>query len=190
MFIELIILSLIIGLVRGGKISRFKNINFKKMWLFIIAILIQYFLFSINHIEEVHLFDNLFKYLKQLIIISYILLFIGIIINLRYKSLWLILAGSILNFIVLLANGWKRPVLEEGLKLVGIDTLLPLYIPILEETKLSILGDIIIVSKPYPFPHVFSIGDIIISLGLFMLIQEIMLSDRGNTNLKYFGRNY
>lgn len=185
MFIELILLSVIIGLIRGGKLSRFKDINFKKMWLFILALVIQYFLVSKNLIEEFHYFDKIDIYIKQLIIISYVLLFIGIIVNLRYKSLWSVLTGSVLNFIVLVANNWKLPILEEGLELVGLDTLLPLYTQIVEGTKFPILGGIIIVSKPYPFPRIFSIGDLIISLGLFILIQEIMLSDRGNSNIRF-----
>lgn len=190
MFVELILLSVIIGLIRGGKLSRFKDINFKKMWLFILALVIQYFLVSINLIEEFHYFDKIAVYIKQCIIISYVLLFIGIIVNLRYKSLWPVLAGSVLNFIVLAANSWKLPIIEEGLELIGLDTLLPLYTPIVEGTKLPILGDIIIVSKPYPFPRIFSIGDIIICIGLVILIQEIMLTERGNNNIKfnYLGR--
>lgn len=198
MFIEIIILSIIIGLVRGGKLSRFKRVNFKKMWVLILALIIQYFLVMINFIEELYRFDNLdvvFRFTKQLSIISYVLLFIGIIINLRYRSLWVVLAGSIMNILAMIFNGWKRPILVEGIELLGFEDLgflleqgkLPLYTPIVEKTKLAILGDIIVLPKPYPYPHIFSLGDFIIYLGLFVLIQEIMISeDRDFGNMVQF----
>ncbi|MEY8303876.1 DUF5317 domain-containing protein [Anaerosalibacter bizertensis] len=195
MFIEIIILSIIIGLVRGGKLSRFKRVNFKKMWVLILALIIQYFLVTINFIEELHYLDGVFRFTKQLSIISYILLFIGIIINLRYRSLWVVLAGSVMNILAMIFNGWKRPILVEGIELLGFEDLgflleqgkLPLYTPIVEKTKLAILGDIIVLPKPYPYPHIFSLGDFIIYLGLFVLIQEIMISeDRDFGNMVQF----
>lgn len=195
MFIEIIILSIIIGLVRGGKLSRFKRVNFKKMWVLILALMIQYFLVTINFIEELHYLDGVFRFTKQLSIISYVLLFIGIVINLRYRSLWVVLTGSIMNILAIIFNGWKRPILVEGLELLGFEDIgflleqgkLPLYTPIVEKTKLAILGDIIILPKPYPYPHIFSLGDFIIYLGLFVLIQEIMIfEDRDFGNMVQF----
>lgn len=193
MFIEFIILSIVIGLIRGGKFSNLFKVNFKKMWLLIAALIIQYLLIVINFMDEVNYIDKLFRYMNKLAIISYVLLLIGIIMNLRYKSLWVVLGGAILNFTVMAANNWKRPILLEGIGLEGFERFhrlleqgnLPLYTTITHGTKLSVLGDIIIVPKPYPYPHIFSIGDLIISLGLFTLIQEIMFF--GN---KYSGSRY
>lgn len=187
MFIEVIILSIIIGLVRGGKLSGFKKVNFRRMWFLILSLIIQYFLVGINFIEEIYSLDIVFRFNKELAILSYILLFVGIVINLRYRSLWVVLAGSVMNFSVMAANGWKKPVLVEGLELIGLkdpDILLeqgklPLYTPLVEETKLAVLGDIMTVSRPYPYPHIFSLGGFIISLGLFTLIQEIMMHEGG-----------
>ncbi|MCR2044775.1 DUF5317 domain-containing protein [Anaerosalibacter massiliensis] len=189
MFIEVIILSLIIGFIRGGKISRFKGVNFRRMWILILALIIQYFLITMNFVEELSSFESVFKFTRELSIISYILLFVGILINLRYRSLWIVLSGSIMNFLVMILNGWKRPIILEGLELLGLEDFgflleqgkLPLYTPLVEKTKLAVLGDIMLVSKPYPFPHVFSFGDFIICLGLFTLIQEIMMLEDKKT---------
>ncbi len=187
MFIEVIILSLIVGLIRGGKLSRLIKINFKKMWVLILAFVFQYFIIFINSIEEIQMAENLFKYTKQLIVLSYILLFVGIFINIKYRSLWVVLGGAILNFFVIGVNQWKIPTLKEGLNLVGLDNLygmlegnnLPLYTAITKTTKYPILGDIIMVSKPYPFPSIMSLGDLLIGFGIYTLIQEIMLSEGG-----------
>lgn len=193
MFIELIVLSVIIALIRGGTFYRFKYINFKRIWPLILALVIQYFLVSINLLEEFHFYEKVAMYLKQLLFISYVLLFVGIIINLHYRSLWPVLAGTILNFFVLAANKWKRPILLDGLKLLHLEDALwmlennqlPLFSAITEGTKYPILADIIVVPKPYPFPTMLSLGDLLIGLGLFTLIQEIMLSERNGSHIKY-----
>ncbi|PKM49175.1 MAG: hypothetical protein CVV02_17325, partial [Firmicutes bacterium HGW-Firmicutes-7] len=51
-----------------------------------------------------------------------------------------------------------------------------------ESTKLRILGDVIHLPKPYPFPKSLSIGDLFLIGGVFRLIQMLML-DR-NVNIK------
>ncbi len=198
MFIEVIILSIIIGLIRGGKLSKLTKVNFKRMWILIFAFVFQYFIMFINSIEEFHMAEKVLRYTKEIVVISYILLFIGIFMNIRYRSLWVVLGGTVLNFFVMVANGWKRPILKEGLRLAGWDSIygmiegnsLPLYTAISDNIKYPILGDIIVFSKPYPFPHIMSIGDLIICFGLYTLIQEIMLSEDSYTGTIEFNPTY
>jgi hypothetical protein len=179
MLIESLVASIIVGIIRGGRLRRLSYIKINKIWIFIIAAVIQIsiILFSLNNVQSV------LRYIKELYIFSYILLFIGIILNLRYKSLWLVFIGGILNLVSFIANNGKIPVSIESMRLAGMDNItyfveegkLPLYEQITEFTKYSILGDIITVPEPYPFPQILSIGDIVISLGLFLFIQSIML---------------
>lgn len=195
MIIEAILLSIVVGLIRGGKLSRFSKVNFKKMWILLFGIILQSFIIFLNGVEGIHVSEKIFKCMKELIIISYLILLVGILLNFEYRSLWLVLAGNILNFFVMIANHWKRPVLQEGVKLIGLDSLyamlsgdtLSLYTAIDAQTKYPILGNIIVFSNPYPIPRILSIGDLIISFGLYTLIQEIMLSEsKGMSNTLEF----
>ena len=120
------------------------------------------------------------------------MILIGIFTNIKFKSLWAILVGFILNLLVMIANGWKMPILLEGVNLTGFETLYELiekgkssfYVAIGENIRYPILGDIIIFANPYPIARIISIGDIIISFGIFAFIQEIMLGE------DYFSRGY
>ncbi|EOC99991.1 DUF5317 domain-containing protein [Caldisalinibacter kiritimatiensis] len=186
MLLESLVGSVVIGFIRGGKLRRLTNIRFKRIWIFLLAIAVQLGIvfLTINEVEFV------LKYTKELYIISYALLFIGIISNFKYKSLWVIAIGGALNLFSFIANKGKIPVSVEGLELAGLKEMaelvkqgkMTLYEPITEATKYSFLGDIITVPEPYPFPHILSIGDMVIALGLFIFIQSIMLNeglDRG-----------
>jgi len=50
MFIEAIILSLIIGLIRGGRLRKLKVLNRGSIYILILGIIIQYFIISIASI--------------------------------------------------------------------------------------------------------------------------------------------
>lgn len=163
MYVEAIFFSLIIGWIRGGKIRRFKNIINWTIWLLVLGVLLQYILTYLGKTEEMEVISKLLEYSKRIEIFSYILILIGILTNIRFRSFWPVLFGYLLNFIVLMANSWQRPNL--------------LYNPITSETKLPFLGDIILFSEPYPLPKIISLGDLIIAFGIFSLIQEIMLGE-------------
>lgn len=163
MFIEAILISMILGLIRGGKLRRFKSINHKTMWIFILGILIQYILAFLSEVNDIDNLNRILIYNKQIQIVSYVLILVGIVSNLKFRSLWAILLGYILNFIVLVTNNWQIPNLVSN--------------SIVDQIKLPVLADTILFSEPYPLPKVISIGDLIISFGIFALIQEIMLTE-------------
>jgi hypothetical protein len=185
MLIEAMIISLIIGLIRGGKLKRFKTLNHKTIWFLIFGILTQYILVFLNKAGAIGSLNKILFYTKEILIISYILILIGLFTNLKFKSLWLSLIGFILNFFVLISNNWKIPILMEGIPLINSPNLKELlekgntylYTPIMEGTKYPVLGDIIVFSKPYPIPKIISFGDLLIGFSIFLLIQEIMLSE-------------
>ncbi|MBZ5797754.1 DUF5317 domain-containing protein, partial [Burkholderia contaminans] len=49
-------------------------------------------------------------------------------------------------------------------------------------TRLSLLGDIIPLSKPYPRTQVISIGDVVMNFGMFLFIQNVMVVKRNKDN--------
>ena len=185
MLIEAIVFSLIIGLIRGGKLRKMKAINNKTIWLLIFGILMQYILVFLNQTEAIGSLSKILSYTKEILIISYILILIGIFTNLKFRSLWLSLIGFILNLFVLISNNWKVPILAEGVPLIdspNLESLLKagntyLYTPIIDGTKYPILGDIIVFSKPYPMAKIISFGDLLIGFSIFLLIQEILLGE-------------
>jgi len=74
------------------------------------------------------------------------------------------------------------PVSGEAMEAIGlIDNMLDIrdgkiitHTLINNHTAFRYLGDIFVFAKPYPRPKIFSIGDVIMALGIFIYIQEIM----------------
>ena len=185
MLIEAIILSVLIGWFRGGRLSKFRSLKEKSLWFLAIGILIQGAITFSNNFIGIESLDRILTYSKEIMLLSFILIVIGIVMNYKFKSLWITFVGFLMNFLAFFSNGWKKPILLEGLNLAGKASLIEvikessisLFTPIVEGVKYPILGNIIIFAKPYPMAKLVSIGDIIVGIGIFIFIQDIMFRE-------------
>lgn len=176
MFIVAIILGIIIGLLKRGKISRLSYVNFNMSALIYIAAAFYICIIIMN----LGLLDyNSFLYCGFLLV-SYILISVFLIVNLDKKFLFIPLIGLCSNLICFFVNKFKFPLSSEAvLKYYGtemhnllINGKIKFFIPA-ENSTLSFLGNIIYINKF----RIISIGDIIISIGIILVIQAI-ISDK------------
>ena len=190
MIIEAVLLGIIIGLVRGGKISRLKYINLQGSFLFIIAIILHIGIIIMN----LGVFEYNTNYYTIMLTSSYILILVGLIINIHSKYFILMISGLIINFICFASNNFRFPINSNAVKLSYgnefyqhlINNEIKFFIP-LEEAKLKFLGNTIYINMPYINDLIISIGDIVVAIGIILFIQSIM-SDRfikGKGKLKF-----
>lgn len=178
MLLDALILSIIIGWIRGGKLERLVYFNFKYWWVAILAFILQALLPMIGKSQ---LFGRSYSF--YLLMISYILLFFMIGANWKNIYIKIMGLGIGLNFIVILLNGGMPVSLSAMYKIGGIDAIDKLersidfvHISMKSSTLLKFLADIIIFPSLYPRPGfaVASIGDVFLSIGIFLLIQDGM----------------
>jgi len=175
----IVVVAILIALVRGGKIGRLFKLQFERIELIFIALFLQYAV-SLSAAFGLPLLTG---YGNIVLAVSYLLLLLGIWFNRKLPAARMIAVGIFLNALVILANGGRMPVSAVALRQAGLDY----YIPLLEKgnylkhamldsgTRLPFLADIIPL-KPsiYPGGKVISIGDIILNLGVFLLVQMTM----------------
>lgn len=191
MFIEAIIIGLLFGIFRGGRASQISDMNFRGWYLIIIALLIQISPVIFNR------FGVLQPYYKYLVFAGSVLMFLILIFNIDKKGAWIISIGALLNLIVIGANGFAMPVLIESLNGIGFESFAQSVIDgsvfnyvALDNINgyLDYLSKFIGVGAPYPFPRILSIGDILISFGLFYMIQGELnrpMFTRGSKMIQY-----
>ena len=181
MLTETLLISLIVGKIRGGKIKNLTNISIDGWFFIILGFIISYlsvFLISRGNIL-------LYKGLTYIQIISSLLLIIGILYKAFSFDRILLASGFLLNLIPIALNNGKMPVYGNALIKLGLnkqfvllkDKLVITHILIDDTSKMKFLSDII--PLRYLFPKVVSIGDLIIALGIFLIIQK---------NIKGFNR--
>ncbi len=184
LYVYIIIISIIIGLLRNGKLSSLSQISLKKIELIVLACLIQGGIIFLGSRNIKFVLD----YSSYMIIFSYIVLLLAVWYNKKLKGINFIALGIIFNFIVIVANGGHMPVLLSSLYKAGLnDFALVLkegtYVThtlITEKTLFGFLADVIPLSPPFPDPSVVSAGDFLMFYGVFSLIQNAMVKKQNS----------
>jgi len=187
-YVYIIIISIIIGLLRNGKLSSLSQISLKRTELIVLACLIQGGIIFLGSRNIKFVLD----YSSYMIIFSYVVLLLAVLYNKNIKGMKIIALGIIFNFIVIVANGGHMPVLLSSLFKVGLnDFALVLkegtYVThtlITEKTLFGFLADVIPLPSPFPDPSVVSVGDFLMFYGVFSLIQNAMLKKEQSFNEK------
>jgi len=178
MLLDILVISLIIAFIRGGRFRKLAQLEVRRIELILIPFFIQYILVQIGE-RQIGWFEGWGQYLH---LSSYVLLLSGIWCNRHLKEMWIFGIGVLVNFIVIAANGGQMPVSPVALEKAGMIQMLSIlqsksyviHTVLDSRTKLKILADIIPLPPPYPRPRVVSVGDIIMGAGIFFLIQNYM----------------
>lgn len=173
MFFEALILGIIVGFIRRGKLSRLSYINFSLRPLIYVSALFYLGIIVIN----LGLYDyDSFLY-SGLLIGSMILTGLFLIANLSIKFMFIPLIGLSLNLFSFLVNKFKFPLSSKaaaqiyGLEMVELlNNGKLLFYTSSETASLGFLGNIIPVGNWF----VVSIGDIIAAMGVVFIVQGIM----------------
>lgn len=184
LYIYIIVISIIIGLLRNGKLSNLSQISLKRIELIVFACAIQAGLIFLGSKKV----DFVLDYGSYMIIFSYIVLLLAVWYNKKLKGMNIIFLGIVFNFIVIVVNGGHMPVLLSSLYKAGLnDFALALkegsYVThalITEKTLFGFLADVIPLPPPFPDPSVVSAGDFLMFYGVFNLIQNAMLKKQNS----------
>lgn len=181
MFFIALALAMLVGLVCGGSFRGFSHFSFKRAELIVAAFGIQ---LLVNFGGDIHWVD---RYGGSLHILSYLVLFLAVWMNRSLSGMVWIAAGILSNFLAIALNSGKMPVSRWGMEYTQQGELLQLLeqgkggIHALMDagTRLKFLADIFVLPRPYyPLPTVYSLGDVLIIIGLFIMVQRIMAAGR------------
>lgn len=173
MIFESVVLSFIVGFIRKGQFLHFGLVKIKGWMFFILGAVVQFVLFKFATYSGLEWQKVLAVNFYLLHMLSYVFVLVPFVLNRQYKSLYLMAIGTILNMIAIVFNQGKMPV---RLPVEQMDTVFDLgHSLLVDSTKVKFLTDIIYVGPPYPLPKVLSIGDLFLIVGVFWLIQQILL---------------
>lgn len=128
--------------------------------------------------------------IRILHMLSFVFFYPYMIKNYKYTGMLFLIAGVSLNLIVMYLNGFRMPIdpyfyskiasaNDYALTRAGFN----LYHSLIDEnTVLYLLGDTIPLMKPYPFPKVVSIGDVLIGIGFSALAITALRGDYNEKN--------
>ncbi len=172
----LLVASIILALLRGGSLGNLTALKLRWRGIIILGFLIQVLIFSPlwQDKDETKLLTPL-AYL-----ISLGLLLLALAANYRISGIKLITFGFILNFIAIAANGGYMPAAPAALQIAGLPVLQPGQVAnnsigMSIDTRLFFLTDIFSIPKGFSFPNVFSLGDVLIAIGMLYFVQKTLV---------------
>ena len=185
-----LVLAVLVGLIRGGHLARLGSLSIRRGELALGALIWQLLLIYGPWLAKSSTRDVA----AGLMLLSYLPLFVFVWLNKDLPGLKLIGLGLALNFLVIGLNKGYMPISPEALARVDYDITIPSLSPgsyiahtknmvlAREETLLWILSDIFASPRILPWLFVFSIGDAITSIGVFVLIQKGMLASKSGSS--------
>ena len=178
MYIEAILLGLIIGLARNGRLTNFFEVRFKGWGLSILAFL----LFLVPY--GLKLLDISYDKLQIFPFAAMVICALIALMNFEKTGMKILLVGILLNLLAMGFNDFKMPMDTVKMASLGFNSFVESmnngdvvnYMPLSQAEGFSkYLGKIIALPKAYPLAKVLSIGDFIVSIGIAFIIQYEML---------------
>jgi hypothetical protein len=176
LFRFVVAVSLAIGVLSGGKLSRLGEIKLARTWWiaasFLIKFLPVFFLARILSPSPVTC--------TALSLATYFMLFYGLYPNLRLPGFAFLASGIFLNFLVIVANQGRMPVDPAGigpnLLKSQVEALAAsiTHQPVHDGVRLGFLADIFGWRFLSGNPTTFSIGDVLMAAGILWFILHVM----------------
>jgi hypothetical protein len=161
-------IGLIAGWLRGGRLDGLAGIRFRLAPIAVAALLVQVALFS-------PLSDGLTAEAGRAIYVaSTASVLLVVVANLRLRGVWLVIAGAASNLAAILANGGVMPASPEALAAVGSGIGGHTNSAVVAHPSLEPLTDTFATPVWVPFANVFSIGDVLIGIGIAVAIAAAM----------------
>jgi len=178
LYLIAIAIGLAIGFARGGRLPHLVRLRLRWLWLVPVALLIQLLIFPLVSGAP------LLPYAKApLHILSYAILVFWLVMNVRGLPIGALLAGAACNLVTIASNGGYMPASTTALQRAGLGytadrlqegEILANVIRMSPSTRLNVLGDWLYLPSWIPFATAFSIGDVLIMVGLAWLIARGM----------------
>lgn len=165
MFILYAVLAgLVVGRLAGGRLTNLGSMRLRWLPLALIGLGVQVVLFS-------DLGASIAGDLTPLVYVASTgLVLAAVVVNLRVPGLALVAVGAGLNLAAILANGGSMPASADALRSLGMPVEDATNSVVVADPALAFLTDIFAMPSWLPFANVFSLGDVLIGVGIAVAI--------------------
>lgn len=164
-----LVAGLILGLLAGGRLSGLLDLRLRWSALMVAGLLVQIVLFSDVVAERVGALG------PPIYVGSTAAVLVAVVRNLSIPGLPIVVAGAASNLAAILANGGFMPASPSALASLGISPgAIYSNSAVVPDPALWPLTDIFALPRWVPFANVFSVGDVLIGIGVAVTIVVAM----------------
>jgi len=164
-----LVVGLIVGVATGGRPANLAAIQFRWAPLIVLGFLAQVVLFSDVVAERVGDVGPVLYVGTTLMVGA------AVLRNIRLPGMPLIILGAVSNLAAILANGGYMPATPEAMGALGRGApTIYSNSALVPDPSLPWLIDRFALPRWLPFTNVFSIGDVLLAVGVFVLVVSVM----------------
>jgi hypothetical protein len=164
-----VVVGIVAGYALGGRLGRVESVRLRWPWLAFAALAVQVVLF----LPRVG--DALGPVAPVVYVASSLAVLVVILVNVRIPGVALIAAGAACNLAAILANGGSMPASPAALASLGwTDGAGYSNSVVRPDVALAPLTDVFALPAWLPLANVFSVGDVLIAVGLAVAIAWAM----------------
>ena len=160
--------GILVGLLAGGRLSNVSSLGFRWGWLAVGGLLVQLVLFTPTG-EAIAGSAGPALYLASTLVV-----FVAVLRNVRLTGMPLVLLGALSNLLAIAANGGYMPASAEAMAIAGLPPGDHANSVVLVDPALRPLTDILALPAWVPMANVFSVGDVLIAVGIIWVIAAAM----------------
>jgi Family of unknown function (DUF5317) len=165
-------LGVVIGFLIGGRLDRLGSLRFAWPWLAVAGLAAQVLLFSPALADRIEAGVGAAIYVA-----STAAVLVAVVRNLRVPGMVLVALGAVSNLAAIVANGGVMPTTQAALAAAGLaPTEAFSNSAAFADPRLGLLTDIFAIPAGLPFANVFSVGDVLIGLGIALVVALAMRS--------------
>jgi hypothetical protein len=177
-FLYAVGLGILLGYALRGRLAHLARVDVRALWLVLGALVIQLLIFPLFAAKPIIAFGT-----APLHALSYSLVLLWLVLNVRIRPLLAIGAGALSNALVVLANGGYMPASAQALRVAGLEATADVVsrgesygniIAMSSTSRLNALGDWIPLPHELPFATAMSLGDALVMIGLVWLLAKGM----------------
>ena len=160
-----VVLALVTVPLAGGRIGGLADVRLRWPALLFAALVLQVVIVAV-----VPRWDD--ALLRVVHLITYGMLGTFLWVNRRIRGIWIVAVGGALNLIAIAANAGVMPATPAALRSAGLASNADKFTNtgLLDHPRLWFLGDIWAIPRGWPLANVFSIGDVVIAIGVFAVV--------------------
>jgi hypothetical protein len=169
MFILLSVpVGIVVGVLLGGRIGGLTTLRFRWVWLAIIGFAIQLAIFSDPIGTRVGDAGPAIYVVSNLAVLA------AVLRNLAIPGMPIVAIGAACNLAAIVANGGRMPADPGALATAGVEITGATNSVVLASPALAPLTDVMAIPAGVPLANVFSIGDVLIGVGVATVIALAM----------------
>ncbi|HWD47134.1 MAG TPA: DUF5317 domain-containing protein [Actinomycetota bacterium] len=165
--IAVVVLAVLTVPLAGGRLGALVELRLRRVWAIFLGLGLEVAAIDLPGLSD--------RMRAAIMVAAYPVLAVFLVANWRLPGMPVVALGGALNLLAIAVNGGVMPASPAALAGAGLDLATPGFqnSAAVDDPRLAFLGDVFYIPASWPLSNVFSVGDVLIALGVAWAVHGI-----------------